>query len=367
MNNRINIDYKITNDYSGRNSPPFLKIIKLYNLILLPYKDYNIKLSDTINIVDKTTNSTIRQKVVFSIGDIILDQTKYFYFYIGNGITYEDHEYALIINSEQIDLQTHLNSNSAKLLIGTLILDDNYSYMFNTNIPLLANIDNFFIKFDINNILNKYNFYQPLVNNTILFLLDYTNFEILSALNSKNNHILIRSLYYKDFPLGSLYLKLSNYNGVSNNGFLEFKIFLNNKSYYLNTNSLNIINLASNNYTIKIIDRFGLLNIDFLNGQLYNRSEFTINIPLIKDNYNLNKISLPIPREYSSPVQGFSHLMINLNNDQSFQLLGPHNFHKTYNHGRQSLYNISSGKYILMYNNKLQSFDIPPNEIIEIP
>lgn len=368
MNNRISIDYTITNDYTSLNSPAFVNVIKLYNLILLPKNDkYNIKLSDSINVLDKTTNSILKQKVVLSIGNIILNNILYTYFYIANGITYQDHEYALILNGEYIDLQTNTHSDSAKLLLGSIVLDNNYNYMFDTNIPLIANIDNNFIKFNITNIVNKYNFYQPLVNNTILFLLDTTNFEILSALNNKNNTILIRPLYYKDFPLGSLYLKLSNYNGVSNSESPEFKIFINNKSYYINGNSLNIKNLTSNNYTIKIIDRFGLLNIDYLNGQLYNGNEFIINIPLVKDNYKLDKIALPIPREYYPPKQGFSHLMINLEHNRSFELLGPNNLQRFYNNGKQSLYNIISGNYVIVYNDKLQSFYVPPNEIVEIP
>lgn len=370
MRNRISIDYSFMNDYTGLNPPVFLQVMRLYNLILLPIiddKTYNIKISDNIKILDKTTDSILRQKVVFSTGQIQLDSQNYFYFYIANGIPYQDHEYALVLDNTNIDLQTHTNINSAKLLIGSLILSDNYSYMFDTNIPLLANIDNHYIKFNINQIINKYNFYQGLTNNTILFILDANNFEILSRINTLNHSILIRPLYYKDFPLGSLSINISNYSGVSNNEISEFKIFINNKSYYINSNSLNIKNLASNKYTIKIIDRLGLLDIDYLNGQLLNKDEFTISIPLIKDSYKLDKIALPIPRDYKQPSAERANLMINLDHNQPFELLGPNNFYKQYSSGYQSLYNIDSGNYIIKYNDRLQSFYVPPNEIVNIP
>lgn len=365
--NRINIDYSITKDYTGMNPPLFLPVIKIYNLILLPDNQlYNIKLNDSINILDITNNTPLPQKVVITTGYTIVQDQKYFYFYIANGIMVKNHKYALILNGNTIDLETTISSHSAKLLIGSLILEDNYSYMFDTNIPLLANINNNQVKFTINKIINKYNFYQALTNNTIL-LFDLNNIELLSQLNSTNDNIMIRPLYYDNFPLGSLSINISNYSGVSNNITPEFKIFVDNKSYYINDNRLNIINLASNTYTIKIIDRFGLLHIDNLNGQIFDQDQFTIFIPLVQDNYKLDRVALPIPRENKAPMLGLANLMINLDHDKSFELLGPNNFYKSYSSGYQSLYNIESGHYFAKYNDKLHSFYIAPNEITHIP
>lgn len=366
----INISYNITNDYTGINPSKYISILKIRNLILLPLEynqTYNIKLNNTINILDKTTNTIIKQKIVFSTGQIELYSNKYIYFYIANGIPYEDHEYAIILENSHIDLETkiHTSKHSAKLLIGSFILNNNYKYMFDTNIPILVNIDNTIIKLNINQIINKYNFYQPLTNNTIL-LFDFNYSELLYKINSFNYNILIRPLYYINFPLGSLSIHISDYSGVSNNK-SEFKIFVNDKSYYINSNSLNIQNLTSNTYTIKIIDRFGLLNINLLNGHILNKNEFIVYIPLIKNNYKLSNKKLPIPRSTRPPLSGLANLMINLDHDQSFELLGPNNFYRKYLNGYQSLYNIDSGNYIINYNNYFKSFYIPPNEITFIP
>lgn len=369
--NRINLDYEFTNDYTGINPPSFASVMKIYNLVLLPIidsKQYNIKLFDKIKILDKTQNSILTQTVVFSTGHIELNYQQYFYFYIANGIQ-NKHDYALIINNEHINLVTTLHSHDAKLLIGSLVLDNDYSFMFDADIPVLLNINNSYIKFNINNITNKYNYYQALINNTILFFLDQNNLEVLYTINNSSyiNNILIRPLFYKNFPLGSLLMNISNYTGVFNNEISEFKIFINDKSYYINGNSLNITNLTSNNYSIKIIDRFGLLTIDYLNGQLFDKEEFNVFIPLIKDNYKLDKVALPIPRNYRLPKSGLSNIMINLDYNESFELLGPNNFNKLYTTGYQSLYDISSGDYIIKFNNKIKLFTAPPNETVNVP
>lgn len=365
------MDYKFTNDYTGMNSPSFVPVMKIYNLILLPIldnKQYNIKLSDKIKIFDKTQNSTLTQTVAFATGHIEFNSQQYFYFYIANGLLHNKHDYAIIINNEYIDLATILHDNSAKLLIGSLILDNDYSFMFDTDIPVLLNINSSYIKFNINNITNKYNYYQALTNNTILFFLDQNNLETLSIINNTHiNNILIRPLFYKNFPLGSISINISNYTGVSNNDIPEFKIFINNKSYYINGNSLNITNLTSNTYSIKIIDRLGLLTIDYLNGQLFNKDQFNISIPLIKDNYQLDKIALPIPRNYNQPKPGLSNIMINLEHNESFELIGPNNFNKLYKNGYQSLYNVTSGDYIIRFNNKIKLFTATPNETVYVP
>lgn len=367
----ININYSLTNDYTGINSPVFISIMNIYNLILLPVNNqdvYNFKINDIIRIIDKTNNVIISQSVVFSTGYVELSSQRYYYFYIANGIKKNNHDYAIILDDKQIDLVNNLYAtNSAKLLIGSLILEDSYSYMFDKSIPLLANIDNNYIKFNFHSMINKYNFYKALTNTTVLFVLDTDNFDLLYKLNSDYNSFLIRPLFYKNFPLGSLSLKLSEYNGVSNKDITEFKVFVNDKSYYINSSILNINNLVSGQYTIKIIDRIGLLNIDYLNGQKFDSKEFIIDIMPIKDKYNLDTIALPIPRENKSPRQGLVNLMINLDHNQSFELLGPNNFYKLYSSGYQSLYNMSSGDYVIKYKDKLQHLSASPNEIIHIP
>lgn len=373
MNRTINIDYEFTGDYTKINPPVFLPVTKIYNLILLPVNDskkYNIKKSDTVKILDKNTNTILNQKCLFSCDNININDQEYFYFYIANGITNPEHDqYAVVLNNETINLTTNTTNKAAKLLIGSLILDDDYSYMFDINIPLVANINNKnYIKFNITNKVNKYNYYKALTNNTILFILDSNNLELLNTINSSDSHyITIRPLYYANAPLGSLSIKISNYIGVSYNNAPEFKVFINNKSYYINSNSLNIKNLASNNYTIKIIDKNGPLIIGNLNGQEYNNNEYSIFIPLIYDDYKLDKPALPIPRDNRPPSPGLSNLMINLDNNISFELLGPNNTHKMYNGGYQSLYNISSGDYIIKYNNQFKSFYIPADTTINIP
>lgn len=366
MYNRININYSLTKDYSALNQPSFVNILKIYNLVLLPITNdtvYNLSVSDEITFFDKINNTKFTQKIVISTGHITIYGLKYFYFYIGNGIPVSNNEYSILLDDSKIDLSTRLSPiHSAKLLIGSLILDDDYQYLFDKDIPILLNINKQYYKTNMVDLINKYNYYAAFKNNSILLILDNNNIDILQAIN---NHYLvdfsIRPLFFRDFPLGSIMLSISYSNGVLINDPLEFKILLNNKSIFLRGNTINIINLVSGQYAIKIVDRSGLLYIDHLNGQPIDKDNFSFEIQSVSDNYQLNNIALPLPRQYKQPLNGLSNLMINLNYDKSITILGPNNINYKYDNGYQSILNTIPGEYTIIQDNKSKSFILYPN------
>jgi hypothetical protein len=371
MSNRINIEYSITKDYSSLNNPNFVNILRIYNLILLPItNDTNRQptVSDEITILNKTKNSKITQKVVLSTGYIQIFDREYYYFYIANGIPETNDEYCLLINNQPVELSKKLSpQHSAKILIGGLILDNDYRYMFDEKIPLLLNINNQYIKLSMTHMINKYNHYTALKNNTILFILNNQNINILQTINSSYlQYFMVRPLFYKDFPLGSFSMKISNYNGVLNGDGSTFNLLLNNKIIAVDGNEIYIENLVSGSYSIKIIDRTGFVYIDYLNNQLLDKDSFSFIIPSMDNSYQLGKQALPIPRQYVQPQKGLANIMINLAYDKPIQVSGPNNISYHYYSGYESISNTIPGKYIVTQEGLSRCFDVYANQTTTI-
>ena len=368
MQNRLDVDYEVKADYTQLDPPKFVPILSLYNLILIPANDQsnqdllNISVSDDIKIFNKTTNKYSDQKVILQSGFVVLQDVKYYYFYIGRGIPITKSDFVLRYQSKNYDLTTNFdNPQSIKLLMGSLILKDNFKYMFDiNNNSLIRMLDkNFICK--IIKIDNKHNYFKANTTNTILHILDHSNLTVLQNINNPYiENLLIRPLSNPNSPLGRLMINIKDPSGVSNNNELRYKIFINNASYFTN-NVLDIKNLVGGSYSIKIIDRTGPIQIRNLNGQLINSDSFQINIPSIKDEYKTleHKLSNLHPRLL--PNKGHANIMINLQYDKSFEIFGPNNFYRKYSSGHQALYNMHHGQYTIKSENITKDFLIIKN------
>ena len=226
----------------------------------------------------------------------------------------------------------------------------------------IINIDNTENKVKIINLYNKYNYYAANKHTTILDILDNDNFNILSLINNgayKTKYI--RPLYNTRFPLGSLSLSINNSGGVFNT---EYKIFINNKSYLIKNNLINIKNLASGRYSIKIIDRNGILRINNLNGQPLDQDMFELLIPEVRSqDYSKNsKGTLPPLRQKTKPKKGLCNIMINLEHNQPIEIFGPNNFYQKHKSGYKILNDVADGSYTILQNDHKFATKANPND-----
>lgn len=362
----INVDFSIKGDYTKLNPPIFYEIMNLHNTILIPknlLSNFSINIGDQILIMDQTTNKKYTQTVVIDCGDINLGYQNYYYFYIANGLKIKNgHSYSIVLNDITIPLSLTMNmQSSAKLIIGLLILSDNYKYEFNLKENIILNIDTKQYKLSIIDILNKFNYYVANKNTTIVNILDNKNFNNIQAINTNSIYTnkFIRPLYRQNFPLGSISIDI---DGVSDN--IEYQIYLNNSGYLVNSKKITIQNLQSGQYSIKIIDRNGPVLITKLNNNSWNKDYFDINIPQIQpniiDKYNIAQ--LPQFYEKTQPKPGFGNLMINLDSTTPIQITGPNNFIYNSNTGYVVLNDMISGDYIIKQQNLIKTARVHTND-----
>lgn len=368
MDYGINIDYSITNDYSKLNPPNFIKILDIYNTIIIPVSlldSFNINVGDSIQIVDHANkNYKITQKVILEYGKINLGFQDYYYFYIGNGISISDtnSKYSLIFNNQIFPLSLKFNNpNSVKLLIGLLVLPDNYSYTIYKQQNHIINIDGKDHKIYVADYINKLNYFVANKNTTLVKVLSPINSQILQYLNNSNLNIskYIRPLCNSNFPLGSLKLNITN-KGVFYP--IEYQICVNNNKYLVNSNIITIQNLEAGQYTIRIIDRTGSLNIDQINNEIWNKETFDIIIPQAEYNTDYRIKTLPTLYRKTQPINGFANLMINLSYNDPVEIFGPNNFYYKSNIGYFGIDNILGGNYSIKQNNITKDFMIFTND-----
>ena len=379
MLNHINVRYSTTGDFTFLNPSVYVPINKTYNLILLPINEESKDLmalepSDTIKLFNKTLNSYTTHKIALSCGMVRLKEQDYYYFYICKGLSlapsYQNESpISLSYKHHQIDLKTHLDSSySAKLLMGLVVLPDDLSYMYTVGNNLIFDIDGSIVKGKLIDINNKFNYYMANKNNTLLYILDDTNYDLLYSLNESSvRQIFVKPHYYTNFPLGSFTIDIDD-KGVSNTeDGPKYKLFFNtdnNNTHYLINNSLKIIDLPSNNYSVRIIDRNGLVKIGLCNGVSIDADTFNVHIPKIQDSYDLSTAFVPQFSRNISPNIGLANLMINLvPSDKPFELLGPNQFYKKYNSGGSKvLSNINSGKYSIVQEGYTRDFFVVKND-----
>lgn len=332
----ISLDFNTTKDESLLNPPQYIQLNKIYNLIIIPYTEefnniFNIKPSDTILINNKY------HKVALSSGIIILDDQKYFYFYIAPGFQYQfKSEYLIHINNTTYKLDTYFSTKySPKILYGLLILSQNLLYLFDSQKTIMVSDGTKSYETNLISKFNKYNFYMGNKNTTILNILNSYNIKTLKLINQEyQKEIFIRPLYNPNFPLGSVTL---NFKGVNNICGLSIESDKYSKKLLIDPKQIfTIDNLSFGQYSINLFTKDKLL---------FNQQ---ITIDKIDNTNILSKSSLINFYIKQNPLPNKANLLINLPSHQNFEITGPDNFYKKFNSGYQYLQNIEEGYYTII-------------------
>lgn len=339
----LNIEYSTKPDYSSLNPPKFVKILKIYNTILIPIDQINNNISPSDTVSFSYNKKIIKQKVGLDCGIVEFYNKKYYYFYLVPGFSAGPPD-AIIINDESIKLNKYFDPKyQAKIINGLLVLDKNFNYLFNhTNYSIvLSNNKNI-----LTNILkheSKYNYYTANTNNTILHILNPINKDAIYELNNTYNDIYIRPLFSKNYPLGQC---LITAEGVSN-----IRIKIGNNIFKFNK-TINIDHLPSGDYNIVFLDNNNnTIDISTLNDKPWNNSSFNLKIDKILS-AKKTQSSLIESNQFGKPKKNFSNLLINLYPyNTGFEIIGPNNFYKKFDTGYQKLENIEPGIYNIKFRN----------------
>lgn len=286
----LRLNYYTRPDYSYNAFFSYVQIERIYNLVLIPHK-----LIIDINSLDKITIIKKKKKydhsIVFSRGEITIGNNKFYAINIAPGFRLdhllEQNNYNLVLDNNEYPLDLVLTSgDSPKLLIGNLILSDNFYNRFNDNDNIELNINNKNISAKINSRFNKYNYYMAEKITTILEILDYN---IIYNLNSNTiyNSCLVRSLDTKttdrkgsiildfyDSPK-DLIVTLSSHNNkiIKNTEDIESKLYF--------------TNLDKNNYIVEIFNKYDMDNKYTINYNNNIMDKLNIEVPEFIDNNDI--------------------------------------------------------------------------------
>lgn len=325
----IEFNYTTTSDSSVLDPPKYIKLDKIYNLILIP-DNIKISPSDSILINDRP------HKVALESGNIDFNNQKYTYLYIAPGFTYQYRsKYNVTINNIKYDLETAFsNKYNPKILYGLLILPDNFLYLFKDQRHITISDGLSSYKTKLINCINKYNFYMGQKNNTLLNILDSSNISSLQHINQEyQDSIFIRPLYNPNFPLGSITFDIK---GVNNYCGLSIVSDNYNQKILIDPNkSFTIDNLSFGNYSINLFNKDTIL---------YS-TNITINKPITMNTPNRSSLSNFYHKK--QPKKNLANLLINLPQHESFEIKGPNNFYRKFNNGYQYLQNILEGYYTI--------------------
>lgn len=275
----IKVTTKIKADYSYNQFFEPTQTNILHNLLLLKKSIANIDMGETIEI---SCSNGIQSKfvTVFDTGDVVLDNNTYRYYYISPGINSfnSNLEYNLIVNNNKYLLSNKLNNKENKILVGSFILSNNYSFAFNENDIIELSYNKYTISSEISHkyIVRGYYFDDTIV--TVLTFLNRKNMDkILKVINSNaTDNFFIRSLTTKkNNNLGNINLIISGGSGKD----YSIKCVGNNKEQNFHSKGYLIIdNLEAGQYKLSITDGINIAeyhnNIPIAN----SKNGFTVDV-----------------------------------------------------------------------------------------
>lgn len=281
-------------DFSANSSFPFVQIQKIYSCILIPLDFLHldkIKNDTKIILLNSDTNKRLNQSIVFDHKEIILNDYKYYAIYIapGIGLEYIYSKLSIVINNETYPLNIGFTKkNIPQLIIGQIILHDNYLYRFHTNDDIQLFANNEFISGKLYDIKNRFNYYSPNRITSILDILSTENILLNHFIHKNLDHkIYIRSLTTKqNYQLGSIVIKKSHNHIYS----VYCTNTINNKTErHIFKNRLEINNLNAGKYILKIVDQNETIHYNdsidvpvFVDSEIEQRSSLSI----LNRNYN---------------------------------------------------------------------------------
>lgn len=259
----IMVNVKTSADYHSTSYFPEEDAKKIYNLLLFPVqkekiKDFHKKLKSNTLVLNHKKQK-ITQNVVLDFGTVTINDIEYMYFYISPGLLdIQQATSKLMIGDEEITLYHNPEfNNQNKLLMGSIILDHNYEYLFHENdiVNLSSNNSDKILETKIQYAYTISGLYLSPNISTIINFLPNNSHEVLELLNQKNE-LKIQCLTTKsNNKLGEISLYVSG--GDSNSLQVELIDSNNRVSYHhVKDHYVNITNLSHGDYKIKVFDKF---------------------------------------------------------------------------------------------------------------
>jgi hypothetical protein len=278
----ISVNVSRFNDYSTKAlfDPVEAKVV--YNLLLLPLSkssDYSDILSSEISI--KNGNHQIEQKLCMDYGNIVINDQEYQYYYISPGIEAPHFvKSKLLFNDKEINLEHVFGSGRAKLVIGSMIISNDYSFAYKNNDIIKINelSNNSYIDTQIKQVFIKSGLYFSNNISTILNIIHNNTIDIEPILFiNKHKNLTTQSLTTKsNNRLGSITCHVSNADkssliAILTNEFGDTRTLNFNDKYHLTIN-----NLMYGKYILKIKDNNSSALI--YNNEFINTDSFDIEI-----------------------------------------------------------------------------------------
>lgn len=251
------------NDYSTRSLFDPVSSHRVHNLLLLPeHKDSKItqeSLLKSSSIFLKYNNIKIEQKLCMDYGSIEIDEKTYNYYYISPGLQDpKTHKLKLIVDDVECDLEHVFGSNRPKLVIGSLIMNNDHSFAYkNQDIVRIYSTDNENIDAQVHQVYIKAGLYlSPSIYTIINFIHPTTTDPNVLLFVNKHNNLSVQSLTTKSNKrLGSIRCNVLNANksslqAILINEYNESEIFSFN-----NQNNFTIDNIKYGQYRIIIKDK----------------------------------------------------------------------------------------------------------------
>jgi hypothetical protein len=239
----LSLDYSIEPDASfGQYYDP-TTIYKINNLLVFnkTHELSKLNLGDKIIVYNNKTKDKYELPIIYvndNCDSINIDGKEMKYLYVGMGLLLNDIEripnnenYVLKLNDQEIPLSLVPKKNSVNFLIGSFILDNNYSFAFKSQdkVRVLLN-DKDYLDINIDAVYSEFGYYINSVPNTVIMFLCNNNYKLLNTLNNYDENI-------KDIKIYSLTNKkiktMGSLNVRINNGFPRIhKELLLSKKYY---------------------------------------------------------------------------------------------------------------------------------------
>jgi len=257
----IRVQIKHSADYASEASHVFDSFGRIYNLVLIntkKYPDIKSKKIQTAFLTHK--NRKIDQRMCMDMGETVIGNQKYFYFYISPGLSkIEDTSSTLTIGEDSYELYHDTTFNSSnKLVVGSLNISQDRSYALEKGIPLELRAENESITaicgdFHVSNGM----YFSFNIHTHINFISSDKTDGLASVLKFINNNSGIK--IFSKYNLGKKYGEINC--SVYNIDHDTAKVLLidenNNEKYYdIIDNQLNIKNLTGGDYKLKISDDY---------------------------------------------------------------------------------------------------------------
>lgn len=383
----IKVNSKTKADYSYEQYYSPIKINKIYSLLLLDPSIPTLDLGSYIDLIS-SNGDQISVRLVLDSGKTIIGKKEYTYYYIAPGFSNIDktEKYQIVLDNQKHPLSISLSDNVPnKLLVGTLVLNNNFSFAFNNNDIIEITYDKYKIVSEIHHryILNGY-YLGNNITTTITFLNKNNSEKLLKILNtpSTGDFFVTSKTTKKNNNLGNIDLMIS---GGSNKSYNVSCVGPNHNQDYISKGFLIINNLQAGKYKLNITDGINIAEYHNNIPITDNKNGFEINIPgsveeenkiltemtiskykidkTLLNNYNNLPERLPI----LSTGKNETKLVINIApTDSEFSISG--NNYRYDSVGYQSINEIPAGVYTIVvskkgYKEKSEEFSVSKNNL----